>query len=172
MHANIQREVLASLNDHESWFDIKVCVWSIYYDKESLNHPQTSLYYISESFPFLLTQTGYMQELSKSTEFWNHKDIWDHWVQWNCGQEIVPFAQLHRMCQTAQGPPLEADLTPDLGLQLKFFVVFRSKQTKYSSWKFERNSGPRETNWCRMVFPLSNLTCHWSSHSGPRRGLM
>lgn len=83
---------------------------------------------------------------------------------------FCPVAQ--DVSDSSRPSSLEADLTADLGLQLKFFVVFRSKQTKYSSWKFERNSGPRETSWCRMVFPSSNLTSHWSSHSGPRRGLM
>lgn len=140
-------------------------------------HPQTSLHCISESFPCPLTQIvySYMQELSKSTEFRTKETF-----------EIIEFsetlakrscllssctASVRQLFRYPRPSSLEADFTANLGLQLKFVFV-RSKQTKYLSWKFERNSGPRVTNWHPMVFPSSNLTYHWCSCNGPRRGLM
>lgn len=105
-------------------------------------------------------------------QFWNHRTF-----------EIIEFSETvtRRSCLlpscTGSVRQLKALFSrswshADLGLQLKFFVVvFRSKQTKYSSWKSERNSGLRETSWCCMVLLSSNLTGHWCSPMGPRRGL-
>ena len=171
MHANTQREVLASFSDHESWFDIKVHVWSICYDKEGLNHPQTSLYYISESFPFLLTQTEYMQELSKSRvlELQGLLKSLSSVKLWPGDRAFCPVAQA--LSDSSRPSSLEADLTQIWDSSWDFLLLFLEVNKQYSSWKSERNSGLRETSWCRMVLPSSNLTSHWCSHRGPRRGL-